>query len=131
MRAVRAITGFDNRNAIFAWLLLLGFETLAQVALKAGGQTLAEVPFGMMWLLTAATSPWVLAGIAGYIGGFAAWMVILDRVPLSLGFPLTAVVMLAVTAASHYLFGENLTLWRMLGILSIVAGVVVMGGGKA
>jgi drug/metabolite transporter (DMT)-like permease len=57
-------------------------------------------------------------------------MVILDRVPLSFGFPVTAVVMLVVAIASHYVFGEELTPWRMVGIGLIVAGVAVMGGSE-
>ncbi len=57
-------------------------------------------------------------------------MVILDSIPLSFGFPLTAVAMLAVAIASHYVFGEEITPWRMIGIGLIVAGAVVMGGSE-
>lgn len=122
-------TGRQGTQAmIIAWVLLLGFETLAQVGLKAGGQTLTNTPFGPSWFLDALHTPWVWAGIAGYVGGFAAWMVILDRIPLSFGFPLTAVVMLSVAVASYYLFHEVLSLWRLSGIGLVIAGLVIMGG---
>jgi drug/metabolite transporter (DMT)-like permease len=118
------------RDTLFAWLLLLVFETISQLALKIGGEALAHVPFGLAWLSEAAGNPWVIAGVFGYLGSFSAWMVILDRVPLSFGFPLTAVVMLAVAIASRYVFGEELTSWRVVGIGLIVTGVIVMRDGE-
>ncbi|WP_448956113.1 DMT family transporter [Labrys neptuniae] len=117
------------RNTLFAWLLLLVFETTSQFALKIGGEALSHLPFGLAWLMEAAQNPWVIVGVFGYLGAFSAWMVILDRIPLSFGFPLTAVVMLVVAIASHYVFGEVLTPWRMVGIGFIIVGVIVMGGG--
>jgi len=116
--------------AVAAWIVLLASETLAQIALKAGGQSLSRTPFGTGWLATAATTPWVLVGVMGYIGGFLSWMFILDRIPLSLGFPLTAIVMLMVALASCLVFGETLTVWRLSGIGLIIAGVLMVGGGE-
>ena len=116
-------------NALLAWLLLLAFESISQVALKIGGEALAHRPFGRVWLFDAAGNPSVIVGVLGYLGSFCAWMIILDRIPLSFAFPLTAVVMLVVPVASYFVFGEELTPWRLVGIGMIVAGVVVMGGG--
>ncbi|MCK0196734.1 hypothetical protein MWN34_07380 [Ancylobacter sp. 6x-1] len=113
-----------------AWAVLIGSETVAQVALKAGGLHLTDVPAGPGWLLAAIQDPWVIAGIAGYIGSFLAWMVILDRVDLSLGFPLTAIVIVTVTLASTVMFGEALPPLRLAGIGFIVAGAVFMGRGE-
>ena len=118
------------RNALFAWPLLLMFESISQIALKSGGEALAHRPFGLAWLSEAAGNPWVIVGVFGYLGSFSAWMFILDSIPLSFGFPLTAVVMLIVAVASHYVFGEELAPWRIAGIGLIVAGVFVMGGSE-
>jgi len=112
---------------VAAWTGLLASETVAQLTLKAGGAALAGEPFGVGWLLHAVSSPWVLAGIAGYIGSFAAWMIILDRMALSLAFPLTAMVILVVTLASYLAFGEVLTFWRASGIAVILAGILLLG----
>jgi drug/metabolite transporter (DMT)-like permease len=109
------------------WTLLVVFETLAQVAMRLGGESLADVPPGLAWATAALTDPWLVLGIVGYIGSFLAWMVILDRLPLSLGFPLTSVVVLAVTAASIVVLGETLTLLHGAGIALIVVGIVMMG----
>ena len=117
-----------TQATVIAWIILLAFETLAQIALKAGGESLAATPFGLPWLVEAAGNHWVWAGVAGYIGAFSAWMVILDTVPLSFGFPLTAAVMLSVAGASRYFFNEELSLWRLGGIGLILLGLLVMGG---
>lgn len=116
---------------VVAWLNLLVFETCAQIALKEGGSQLSQHSFGAEWLVEAAHNPWVWAGIIGYLGSFCAWMIILNTVPLSAGFPLTAVVMLVVICASWFIFEEAITLWRMIGIVLIVAGVTVIGRGDA
>lgn len=114
-------------TALAAWSALVLFETLAQVALKAGGDALGDAPLDGAWLLAAATDPWVLAGIFGYVGSFVSWMVILDRIPLSLGFPLTSVCYVTVTAASVLLFREDIGWLRGGGIALIVLGVIVIG----
>jgi multidrug transporter EmrE-like cation transporter len=113
--------------AIAAWTALVLFETLAQVALKAGGNALGDRPFDLDWLVAAASNGWVALGVVGYLGSFAAWMAILDRMPLSLGFPLTAIVYVTVAAASVVAFGEVIDLWRLLGIALIVAGITLLG----
>jgi multidrug transporter EmrE-like cation transporter len=113
--------------AVAAWLCLVVFETLAQVALKAGGNALADRPFDIDWLAAAATNGWIALGIIGYLGSFVAWMAILDRLPLSLGFPLTAIVYVTVAAASIVVFGEVVDYSRLAGIGLIVAGIVLLG----
>lgn len=122
-----AVKRFGHCGAIAAWAALLAFETLAQVALKAGADDLAHMSMGSAWIATAISDPYVLAGVVGYLGAFVAWMVILDRMPLSLAFPLTSLVMLTVTLASYVIFGEIMTPWRIGGIGLIFTGILLMG----
>ncbi|WP_414476167.1 DMT family transporter [Microvirga sp. M2] len=114
-------------SSILAWSGLVVSETLAQVALKAAGDHLGSMDFGIDWVMSAITNPWTLAGAVGYIGAFASWMIVLDRIPLSLGFPLTAVIYVTVTAASVLLFQEQFGLLRWSGIALIVVGVAIIG----
>jgi multidrug transporter EmrE-like cation transporter len=116
--------------SLAAWAALILFETAAQLTLKAGGEALADVPFGWPWVTAGAANPWVLLGLVSYLGSFGAWMLVLETVPLSLGFPLTAAVMLAVAGASWLVFGEILSPARLAGIGLIMGGVLVMGGGE-
>ncbi|ALN74976.1 MULTISPECIES: multidrug efflux SMR transporter [unclassified Aureimonas] len=114
-----------------AWGALILFETLAQVALKEAGEGLSGVAFGRPWLAAALHEPWVLAAACGYIGAFLAWMTILDRMPLSRGFPMSSLVTVAIIAASVLVFGETLDGWRLAGIALILSGLALMGNEEA
>ncbi|WP_156418383.1 EamA family transporter [Aureimonas sp. D3] len=111
---------------VLAWVALILFETAAQAALKAGGEALAGLPLGRAFVAAALVEPWVWVGALGYIGSFVAWMVILDRMPLSRGFPMSSLVAVAVVAASVFLFGEVLDGWRIAGLTLILSGLALM-----
>jgi drug/metabolite transporter (DMT)-like permease len=128
--SVMPVSGSGPRGtaaAVAAWTGLVLCETLAQVALKAAGDSLGDVPLDAAWLLAVATNPWAIAGVLGYLGSFVSWMVVLDRMPLSLGFPLTSVCYITVAAASVVLFGEVVGLVRGAGIGLIMLGVAIIG----
>lgn len=114
-----------------AWGALILFETLAQVALKEAGESLATLGFGGAWVLAALHEPSAYAAACGYVGAFLAWMTILDRMPLSRGFPMSSLVTLAIIAASVLVFGETLDGWRLAGIALILAGLALMGNEEA
>jgi multidrug transporter EmrE-like cation transporter len=114
-------------STLAAWAFLIVFETLAQVALKAGGNALGDLPFDLDWLAAAASNGWIAIGVVGYLGSFVAWMVILDRTPLNLGFPLTAIIYATVAGASFVFFGEEIGAGRLVGIGLIVVGVMMLG----
>jgi drug/metabolite transporter (DMT)-like permease len=75
----------------------------------------------------------ILAALAGcllYVAGAAFWLVILSRHDLSIVFPIAvAVTVLTTTAAAVVLFGELLTVWRTVGCVRIIAGVVLVARG--
>lgn len=118
-------------RSILAWSALVAFETLAQAALKAAGAALSNVPFGTDFALAASREPWVYAGAVGYLGAFVAWMAILDKVPLSRGFPLTSIVAVSIIATSVLAFGETLGLVRGAGVGLILFGLVMLGNEAA
>jgi drug/metabolite transporter (DMT)-like permease len=114
-------------RAALTWTALVASETLAQVCLKIGGRSMPDDPFTGSWISAALGNPWVLVGVIGYCGSFIAWMMILDRMSLNLGFPLTSAVVVAVALASAVFLDEPLTPLRVAGIAVIVGGVVVIG----
>jgi drug/metabolite transporter (DMT)-like permease len=116
---------------VLAWGALILFETLAQVALKEAGESLTTLRFGGAWVLAALHEPSAYAAACGYVGAFLAWMTILDRMPLSRGFPMSSLVTLAIIAASVLVFGETLDGWRLAGIALILAGLALMGNEEA
>ena len=118
-------------SRVLAWGALILFETAAQAALKAGGDQLTGLPLGRAFVAAAVVEPWVWVGALGYLGSFVAWMVILDRMPLSRGFPMSSLVAVAVVAASVLLFGEVLDTWRVVGLTLILSGLALMRNDEA
>ena len=113
--------------ALLPWLVLLLFETGAQVLQKAGSGPLDSIAFGPAWVLSALTSQYILGAIGCYIGAFATWMLILRRTTLSFAFPLTARVFVTVLLASSAVLGESVDVRRWVGVVVIVCGVILLG----
>lgn len=109
------------------WLLLLTVESGAQIGLKVGSTPLAGLDLGTAWLATALSSRWVLVGAGCYVLSFAAWMLILDRMPLSLAFPMSGAVYIVVLLVSAFGLGERLGAWHWLGASLIVMGIMLLG----
>lgn len=112
---------------IALWALFLAVECGAQIALKLGSDHLTGMAFGLPWLAVALSSPWVQCGIFCYVLAFVLWMLILDKMELSLAFPLSGTVYLVVMAASALGLHEAPTPLHWAGVGLIVTGVVVLG----
>lgn len=112
---------------VILWISFLTIECTAQLGLKLGSDTVAAMPFGLRWIESALVSHWVQLGILCYIMAFVFWMQILDKMDLSLAFPLSAMVYVVVMIASAFGLHETLTPMHWAGVGLIVAGVCVMG----
>ena len=76
--------------------LLIALESSGQIATKVGGDQLGQMDFSLQWLQAVMLNPGVWVAIAGYIGAFFVWMLILRRSSLSLAFPLSSLVFVGV-----------------------------------
>ena len=112
---------------VFLWIAFLSIECTAQIGLKLGSASVINIPFGFDWIASALASSWVKLGILCYILAFVCWMLILDKMDLSLAFPLSGMVYVVVMAASALALHEALTPLHWVGVGLIVAGVCVMG----
>ena len=114
-----------------AWSLLLGFETLCQIALKSAGLANAGFDFSPSAFARAIVTPWLWVAIACYVGAFLAWMTILRKSTLSAAFATSALVFVAVMFASWWVFGEHIGALQLLGSSIIVAGILMLGADDA
>jgi len=117
-------------GTIVLWALLIGFESSGQIATKVGGDQLGQMDFSLQWLLAVAVNPGVLLAIACYIGAFFVWMLILRRSSLSLAFPLSSLVFVAVLLGSWLGLGEQISLLHWLGVLVIIGGIALLAEGE-
>ncbi|MBS0975576.1 EamA family transporter, partial [Serratia rubidaea] len=54
------------------------------------------------------------------------WLAVLQRLPLSQAYPMLSLNFVLVTLASHRVFKESITPRHWCGVVTIVAGIVLM-----
>lgn len=111
-------------------LLAVIINTLAQLALKAGMDRIGYFSFSLNNLtsisLQIATNPFILAGLFCYVLSVAVWLLVLSRVDVGMAYPMISLGYIATAIAGYYLFSEQLTLIRVIGILVIMLGVYLV-----
>lgn len=111
------------RFYLYGFLLLMGFDTLAQISFKFTALHAQPLEISADWVLRVFGQPWLLGALAGYLGSFFTWMTLLRRVPIGPAFAASHLEVISVMAASAWLFGEPLSLTRLLGAVLIFAGI--------
>jgi multidrug transporter EmrE-like cation transporter len=119
-------------NAVSFSLVMLGvlLNAAAQLLLKAGTNTVGQfefsganiLPIGMKFAL----EPHILGGLTCYVVSVVVWIMALSRVEVSIAYPMLSVGYVVNAIAAWYLFGEQVTLERMVGIGIIILGVFVV-----
>ena len=72
------------------------------------------------------TSGWVWGAIFCLILSFLCWIYVLQHLPLSVAFPLTNVVHVTIPISSWIFLGEAISVWRLFGIIVVVAGLALV-----
>ncbi|HQA34524.1 MAG TPA: SMR family transporter [Casimicrobium huifangae] len=102
----------------------------AQLFLKAGTNVVGTVSFGgadtMQTLMQIARVPWFWAGFACYGISLFTWIATLSRAPVSVAYPLLSIGYVVNALIAYWLFGESLTVQKIVGIGFIVIGVVLL-----
>jgi drug/metabolite transporter (DMT)-like permease len=99
-------------------LLKRGMGSMGPLTLSAGQL------FPLVWRL--ATNPFVVIGLAVYMGGTLFWLTALSRVDLSYAYPFASLSYLVMLVAAWRLFGEDISALRILGSLVIMLGVFLI-----
>ena len=113
-------------------LVLLGvlLNAAAQLLLKAGTNSIGQFEFSVANALPVglrvAGQPYILAGLLCYVFSVAVWIMALSRVQVSVAYPMLSIGYVVNAVAAYFLFGEAVTLQRLLGIGVIVIGVYIV-----
>ena len=113
-----------KRFYLFGFLLLMGFDTLAQISFKYAGSQALPVAASVGWLLRVFGQPWIYGALVGYVGAFFTWMSLLRHAPIGPAFAATHLEVVSVMLLSIWLFDEHLTVARVLGAIAIIAGII-------
>ncbi|NUR21537.1 EamA family transporter [Frateuria sp.] len=116
-----------RRFYVFGFLLLMAFDTLAQLSFKLAGNHALPVAADLAWLLRVFGAPWIYGALVGYLGAFFTWMSLLKHAPIGPAFAASHLEVISVMLLSVWLFHEPLTVPRVLGAVAIVAGIVCLG----
>ena len=113
-----------------AVLLVFAVSTAAtgQLMLKHGMQLASAraAKSGGSLVVSAATSPWILLGLAVFGISAIAWLAALSRVPLSVAYPFNALGYLVILTASVLILHERANLLTWAGSLLVVSGLVIV-----
>ncbi|WP_343596154.1 EamA family transporter [Acinetobacter sp.] len=108
---------------IIGFLVLMAFDTLAQISFKFASIHAMPLSFDLPWLIRVFSHPWIYGAFVGYIGAFFTWMSLLKHAPVGPAFAASHLELISVTILSMWLFNEPLTLTKIIGALFIICGV--------
>lgn len=119
-----------NPVSLFCIITGVLLNAVAQLLLKAGVRAVGEfdltvaniVPVG--WRI--ATQLPIIGGLSCYVLSVVVWIVGLSRVDVSLAYPMLSLGYVVNAFAAWYLFGEVMSVQRLVGIGIILLGVVVL-----
>ncbi len=118
-----------QRSAIVLVLLCTFIGAAAQILMKTGGNGLSAYSAAEI-----VRQPALLLRNLPLIGGYALYglstvlmVLALRRGQLSVLYPIISLTYVWVMILSTFVFNEQLNAWKIAGVMSIVAGVGVMG----
>lgn len=119
-------------NPVSLTCIVIGvmLNAVAQLLLKAGVRAVGEfdislanvVPVG----LKIATQLPIIGGLCCYVLSVVVWIVGLSRVEVSVAYPMLSLGYVVNAFTAWYLFGEVMTMQRLIGIGIILIGVLVL-----
>lgn len=115
-----------RRFIIIGFLILMSFDTLAQLSFKLASTHAMPLSFDVHWFFRLFTKPWVYGAILGYIGAFVTWMTILRHAPVGPSFAASHMELISVTLFSVWLLGEELNAYKIVGGTLIILGVLCL-----
>lgn len=119
-----------NPISLFCILSGVALNATAQLLLKAGVNAVGHFEFTRanivpVGLKLALQMP-IIGGLACYVISVGVWIVGLSRVDVSIAYPMLSLGYVVNAFAAWYLFGEVLSVQRLVGIGIILIGVFVL-----
>ena len=111
----------------FALLMSLGQILFKQTAMSLSGTIKAEDALGLVdGLIKALSIPWLYCALVTYGVATVFWLYLLQRIPLPLAYPFSAVAMIIVPIAATFIFGDKLNWSYWFGVFLIFSGIIVI-----
>jgi multidrug transporter EmrE-like cation transporter len=114
-----------KRSILLGFLLLLSFDTFAQVGIKFAGERIGETALSE-WLRRIPREPLIYFVLLSYGGAFATYVSLLKSAPVGPAYAAAHGHIVTVLIASMAIFGERLSALQVLGVAAILGGVFVL-----
>ena len=112
---------------------------LISVSLGAIGQSMLKYGLGKMdklvlkdllnfkSLISLATNIFIISGLSLYVLATGIWFVVLSNADISYAYPLVSLGYIITAVIGRFVFNENLTVVRLIGISLIMVGAYLVG----
>ena len=74
-------------------------------------------------------NPWIMLSIVFTLLSGLSWMIAMTKFDISYAYPFTILGFIAVMILSHFLFNENLNVYKIAGTFIIILGILVVSKG--
>lgn len=119
-----------RRFLFIGFIVLLAFDTLAQIAFKLAAVHTAPAAFEIAWFMRVIAEGWIYLAVLGYLGAFVTYMTLLKHAHIGPAFAATHMEIVTVTLVSVLFLGEELSAIQVAGGLLIVAGIYLLATEK-
>lgn len=107
-------------------ICLAGGQILWKRGIEAAGGFMSGGDGLVPSLIRLATNPIFLAGSVLYVIATLLWFYLLPRYDLSFIYPILSLTFVIAALGGWFILGEAMSLQRLVGIVTIAAGVVIV-----
>jgi drug/metabolite transporter (DMT)-like permease len=118
-----------RRFYLIGFLVLVCFDTLAQVSFKLAADAAAPVALDQAWLLRIISEPWIYIALGCYLGTFFTWMTLLVHAPIGPAYAASHLEVVVVLVLSGVIFNEPIATPQVAGCALIVLGIICLAIG--
>jgi multidrug transporter EmrE-like cation transporter len=105
----------------------------AQLFMRKGMLRIGPISFSFFSLTLIGklcTNIYLILSIACYVLSALLWMAVLSKVDVSLAYPFLSIGFIIVLIMGHFLFGEQITWFKIVGIAFVCVGIFFLTKGN-
>lgn len=119
-----------KRFYLVGFLILLVFDTVAQVSFKLAAVHTAPAALDIAWIARLLAEVWIYAAVLSYLGAFVTYMTLLKHAAVGPAFAASHAEIVTTMLVSVVWLGERLSGLQVAGAVLIMCGIIVLASGK-
>lgn len=107
-------------------------NAVGTILIKVGSSKIAGISLSPQSIWSIVSNLYIMSGIGLYAASFPAYSYILQKLSVSVAFPVfTSISFAAVILISSLFLKESLTVLQFFGLILVVGGIVLLSAGAA